>query len=598
MNTKKTLILLSLLAASSAFAQSVQLNEIRIDQPSDDFNEYIELSGTPGTSLDNHWVLAIGDHSGDGAALGSGTVEFAVNLTGFSIGDSGRFLITDGAFAFEGFFADLNPDSIDMIISDVWLENSDNTTILLVAGYSATEVFGIPGQEGVLGVDGGLGVDIDTDDDGIVDNFPWESVVDAVGIVAEIGGGDWNYGADLGFVNVGPRGAFAPAHVYRSSDDNQWYIGTFGLAEQDNPLDTPAAANPGTPPPTVSTFSPVTGLTGATVLVSGLAFDDITAVTVGGVPAQYTVDSRSQITLVIPEGTGGQIEITNARGTGTSEVPFTIASTGELVPSFTEDFEGGTLGQFTQFSRASDKNWIPSERDGNKYAEGNGFGGDAPSDDWLISSPISLAEIANPALSFVTIMNFTGPALQIKISTDYTSGDPAAANWTSVTGNLSAGGYVAADSGIISLSDFAGQTITVAFHYTSEESASALWRVDDVRVGQFNEAEAEPVSPWTPIQADILTFAKDTSLLGGAGIGWINDSSYPFVYSWSFEAASATENDGWLYVFPGSTLFNMVAYSWSLESWIWTTNSFGGWYYNYTNPTSGLGGWSNIKNPQ
>jgi hypothetical protein len=589
MKTKTILTLLGLAGATSLFAQQVQLNEVRIDQPSDDVNEYIELSGTPGTSLDNLWVLSIGDHSGEGQFLGSGTVEFAVNLTGFTIGDSGLFLITDGAFAFEGFFAELNPDTIDMIISDVWLENSDNITILLVRGYTGTEVFGIPDQEGELGVD------IDTNDDGVVDNFPWEEVLDAVGVVHEIGGGDWNYGAALGFVDIGPRGAFAPAHIYRSSEDNNWYIGTFGLSEQDNPLDTPGQPNPGTPGPTISTFSPVTGLVGETVVVSGLAFDDITSVTVGETEAMFTVDSRTQITLVIPEGPGGVIAATNSRGTGASEVPFTIESTGELNAVFTEDFEGGTLGQFTQFSRASDKNWIPSERDGNKYAEGNGFQGNEPSDDWLLSSPISLAEIANPALSFVTINNFTGPALQIKVSTDYTSGDPAAANWTSLTANLSAGGFTAADSGIISLSEFAGQTITLAFHYTSEEGAAALWRVDDVKVGNFVSAEAEAKSPWAPIEADLLTFAKNTSQIGGAGIGWINDDNYPIVYSWSFEAASEAANDGWLYILPGSNLFNMVVYSWSLESWIWTTNSFGGWYYNYTNPESGLSGWSNIN---
>ena len=67
------------------FAQGgPDINEIRIDQPGSDSDEFFELAGAPGTSLDGLTYLVIGDGSG-----GSGTIESVVNLTGSSISGSG-----------------------------------------------------------------------------------------------------------------------------------------------------------------------------------------------------------------------------------------------------------------------------------------------------------------------------------------------------------------------------------------------------------------------------------------------------------------------------------------------------------------------------
>lgn len=53
----------------------VAINEIRIDQPSTDYDEYFELTGTPNMSLMGLTYLVIGDGPG-----GSGVIEEAVNL--------------------------------------------------------------------------------------------------------------------------------------------------------------------------------------------------------------------------------------------------------------------------------------------------------------------------------------------------------------------------------------------------------------------------------------------------------------------------------------------------------------------------------------
>ncbi|MCA9432644.1 MAG: hypothetical protein KC940_19175, partial [Candidatus Omnitrophica bacterium] len=55
--------------------QDVRINEIRIDQPSTDTDEYFELVGPPGLSLNGLTYLVIGDGVG-----GSGEIEEMTDL--------------------------------------------------------------------------------------------------------------------------------------------------------------------------------------------------------------------------------------------------------------------------------------------------------------------------------------------------------------------------------------------------------------------------------------------------------------------------------------------------------------------------------------
>mgnify|MGYP001815745155 CR=1 FL=1 len=49
------------LFAAVSIASAVTINEFRLDQPSDDYDEYIELMGDPGESLDDLSFIVIGD---------------------------------------------------------------------------------------------------------------------------------------------------------------------------------------------------------------------------------------------------------------------------------------------------------------------------------------------------------------------------------------------------------------------------------------------------------------------------------------------------------------------------------------------------------
>ena len=75
--------------------EDLYINEIRIDQPSSDHDEYVELVGPEGTDLNGFTYIVIGDGSG-----GSGSVEAIINLTGV-IGDTGKYLVAESTFSLE-----------------------------------------------------------------------------------------------------------------------------------------------------------------------------------------------------------------------------------------------------------------------------------------------------------------------------------------------------------------------------------------------------------------------------------------------------------------------------------------------------------------
>ena len=146
---------------------------------------------------------------------------------------------------------------------------------------------------------------------------------------------------------------------------------------------------------------------------------------------------------------------------------------------FSEVFNG-SLGQFSEESVSGDNVWEPA--DGG--AQMNGFGdpsGNA-SDDWLITPALNLAVTTVETFSFETAKNFSGPDLEVKLSTDYSgSGDPTGATWTDLTTVSTANTFS------IDLSDaaFDDSEAYVAFRYTSTGTGggdAAQWTVDNVEL--------------------------------------------------------------------------------------------------------------------
>ena len=204
------------LSSSIAFG-TVFLNEIRIDQPGGDDDEYVELfSDDPGNdTLAGLSLIVIGDGAG-----ASGVIE---NVTDFSavaapFASDPYFLVAEASFSI----------GVADFTTTLGFENSDNVTYLLVDGFT-----------------GMGGDDLDTDDDGVLDTTPWASLADVIGLNEDPGGipdgdGEFGYGDALG-TSIGPDGTFVPGHVYRVGDaPGDWAIGEFDPATG---VDTPGAAN-------------------------------------------------------------------------------------------------------------------------------------------------------------------------------------------------------------------------------------------------------------------------------------------------------------------------------------------------------------------
>ncbi|HSH01044.1 MAG TPA: plastocyanin/azurin family copper-binding protein [Anaerolineae bacterium] len=183
----------------------VQINEIRIDEPGSDTNEYAELIGPPGTSLDGVSYAILGD-SGAG---GSGVFELIIDLTGETIPDSGYYVIAESGFTL----------GTANLTRNLNFENSDNVTHMLVWGLVAE-----------------LGADIDPNDDGVWEATPWWEIIDTVALLENSAippvGTEWGYGD----ISVGPDNDQVPSHVYRLAGlTSEWHIGVAEIGVTDSP---------------------------------------------------------------------------------------------------------------------------------------------------------------------------------------------------------------------------------------------------------------------------------------------------------------------------------------------------------------------------
>jgi hypothetical protein len=123
------------LVAPAALAE-VHLNEIGINDTGADNEEFIELVGTPGESLDNVMVLIV---EGDGTSS-FGTLDRAFNLTGNTIPLDGYFVLGGSGIA-----------TADFALANDSIENGSNTVYLLAA-TSPAAVTALVGTNLITGI--------------------------------------------------------------------------------------------------------------------------------------------------------------------------------------------------------------------------------------------------------------------------------------------------------------------------------------------------------------------------------------------------------------------------------------------------------------
>lgn len=190
-----------------------RLAEVRVDSlaPYLDF-EHVEIAAPAGADLSGYSIVVIGDDDESiGPALGnSGVVEAVIPLAGVAVPMDHAMLVDAGT-------GPVAPD----LVWDLHLEDVDNLTVLLVRGASVA-----------------VGEDLDTNDDGSLDDPPWKETVDGVALV-------WNAPGVLSEQVysdrwVGPLGGWLVFGARRCLDTDVWWP----LANTyPDPLESPGSLN-------------------------------------------------------------------------------------------------------------------------------------------------------------------------------------------------------------------------------------------------------------------------------------------------------------------------------------------------------------------
>lgn len=173
------------------------------------------------------------------------------------------------------------------------------------------------------------------------------------------------------------------------------------------------------------------------------------------------------------------IDLDNPRCDGTVYTPLpVIYSDGFAAGGFSSDWTTVNVTGPNQF-------WTTSNQGNgsNYYAVLTGVLNNV-NEDWLISKSVSLAGKTKAILNFTTDVRYSGNALQVYATENYT-GNPATTTWVQLPATLDTNTAAFGDwvsSGNVDLSAFLGKNVRIAFKYTSTASAAATWEVDDFKI--------------------------------------------------------------------------------------------------------------------
>ncbi|HEY9084120.1 MAG TPA: choice-of-anchor J domain-containing protein, partial [Vicingaceae bacterium] len=146
-----------------------------------------------------------------------------------------------------------------------------------------------------------------------------------------------------------------------------------------------------------------------------------------------------------------------------------------------------TSGGWTTQLVTGTYNWTTSDAGstGNFYGMMSNWtgSGNVASEAWLISPAIDLSASTNATFDFRNASNFSGPNMEVLVSTDYDGvSAPSTATWTQLGANLSTGGFAWVSGGPLSLNSYLTNGVYLAFKYTGTASSGKTWEVDDIVV--------------------------------------------------------------------------------------------------------------------
>lgn len=129
--------------------------------------------------------------------------------------------------------------------------------------------------------------------------------------------------------------------------------------------------------------------------------------------------------------------------------------------------------------------WTIGEYNGDVFGKMSNYAdGNHDAEAWLISPDVDLSTVASATLNFKTIVGYSGSPIEVLVSTDYTSGNPNDATWTTLSAELApiTGSWTPTwvNSGNVDLSDFLTSTTRIGFKYTGPDDEGCTWEIDDI----------------------------------------------------------------------------------------------------------------------
>lgn len=157
-----------------------------------------------------------------------------------------------------------------------------------------------------------------------------------------------------------------------------------------------------------------------------------------------------------------------------------------LVKSFDSPSDPSlTFGGWSNYNVTGSINFVTSSYNGQSFAKISNYSNftNNACETWFISPAFDISGAGNPNVSFISAYNFTGPAIQLLVSTNYSSGNPNSATWTVLNPTLPlVSGYVWTKSGKVSLANHKSSGTRIAFKYTGTGSSGSTWEIDDIAV--------------------------------------------------------------------------------------------------------------------
>lgn len=159
-----------------------------------------------------------------------------------------------------------------------------------------------------------------------------------------------------------------------------------------------------------------------------------------------------------------------------------LASNG--CPLLKSTFNGSDVfaGGWINYNVIGNVNWRSGNINGNYIQISNYSGSNVACETWLISPSMNLSSEPSPRLLFKSAYNYSGPALQVLVSTNYSSGDPNSATWAALSPALSGGSWNWVKSGNVSLTAHKSSNTRIAFKYTGTNTSGSTWEIDDVAI--------------------------------------------------------------------------------------------------------------------